>query len=132
MNIGEAAKTSGVSAKMIRYYEQVGLIRPAARTGSNYRAYAKKDIEVLRFVHQARRLGFSMKQIATLLELWEDHHRPSSEVKHLALTHIDELTQRIQELTAMRNTLQHLADHCRGDSRPDCPILEGLSHSCHD
>lgn len=131
MNIGEAAKTSGVSAKMIRYYEQVGLIRAPARTGSNYRAYTKRDIDVLRFVHQARRLGFSMKQISALLGLWEDRNRPSREVKRVALSHIDELTQRIQELTEMRNTLQHLADHCHGDARPDCPILDELSHPCH-
>lgn len=131
MNIGEAARSSGVSAKMIRYYEQAELIQAAARAESNYRVYTYKDVEVLRFVHQARRLGFSMKQISTLLGLWEDRNRPSREVKRLAQAHIEELSRRIQDLTEMRDTLQYLADHCRGDSRPDCPILEGLTQQSH-
>ena len=131
MNIGEAARSSGVSAKMIRYYEQAKLIQTAARTESSYRVYTHKDVEVLRFVHQARRLGFSMKQISTLLGLWEDRNRPSREVKLLAQAHIKELGQRIQDLPEMRDTLQYLAGHCRGDSRPDCPILEGLVRQSH-
>ncbi|CAB3724407.1 HTH-type transcriptional regulator HmrR [Paraburkholderia phenoliruptrix] len=131
MNIGEAARSSGVSAKMIRYYEQAGLIQAAARAESNYRMYTHKDVEVLRFVHQARRLGFSMKQISTLLSLWEDRNRPSREVKRLAQAHIGELSRRIHDLTEMRDTLQYLAKHCRGDSRPDCPILEGLTEQIH-
>ncbi len=128
MNIGEAAKISGISAKMIRYYEEAGLIQPAARTESNYRVYTAKDLDVLRFVHQARQLGFSIKQIGALLALWEDRNRPSREVKRLAQAHIDELEHRIQALMEMRDTLRHLADHCRGDARPECPILEGLIH----
>ncbi|MFM0415884.1 Cu(I)-responsive transcriptional regulator [Paraburkholderia aromaticivorans] len=131
MNIGEVAKASGVSAKMVRHYEESGLIRPATRSGSNYRTYSQNDVEVLRFVKRARTLGFAMKQIATLLALWEDRSRPSSEVKQLARQHIAELNARIAELTGMRDTLEHLARHCRGDSRPECPILEGLAASRH-
>jgi MerR family copper efflux transcriptional regulator len=131
MNIGEAAAASGVSAKMIRHYEEAGLIRPATRTESNYRVYSPNDVEVLRFVRQARRLGFSMKQIALLLGLWEDRSRPSSEVKRLAKEHIAELDLRIRELTEMKETLEHLAQHCRGDSRPECPILDELAAQRH-
>jgi MerR family copper efflux transcriptional regulator len=131
MNIGEVAKSSGVSAKMIRHYEGAGLIQAATRTDSNYRVYTHKDVEVLRFVRRARRLGFSMKQISVLLGLWEDRNRPSSEVKRLAKEHIAELDLRIRELTEMRDTLQHLAEHCKGDSRPDCPILEELAGQRH-
>jgi MerR family transcriptional regulator, copper efflux regulator len=131
MNIGEAAKVSGVSAKMIRHYEEAGLIRPAKRTQSNYRVYSPSDVEVLRFVKQARRLGFSMTQIATLLGLWEDRGRPSSEVKHLAKEHIGELDRRIRELMEMKKTLENLANHCRGDSRPECPILDALAAQHH-
>ena len=127
MNIGEAAKASGVSAKMIRHYEETGLIRPATRTQSNYRVYSPKDVEVLRFVKQARRLGFSMKRVALLLGLWEDCSRPSREVKRLAKEHIAELDLRLRELTEMKETLEYLAKHCRGDSRPECPILEELA-----
>ncbi|MCX4147421.1 Cu(I)-responsive transcriptional regulator [Paraburkholderia madseniana] len=127
MNIGEVAKASGVSAKMIRHYEEAGLIQAAMRTESNYRVYTRKDVEVLRFVKQARRLGFSMKQISALLGLWENRSRPSSEVKRLAQEHIAELDLRIRDLTEMRDTLEHLAQHCRGDSRPECPILEELA-----
>jgi len=127
VNIGAAAKSSGVSAKMIRYYEQIGLIQAPPRTEGNYRVYTARDIEVLRFIQQARRLGFPMAQIATLLSLWEDRARPSRQVKRLALTHIEELSRRIEELTDMRDTLRHLAEHCRGDGRPDCPILDGLA-----
>lgn len=119
MNIGEVAKASGVSAKMVRHYEESGLIRPATRSGSNYRTYSQNDVEVLRFVKRARTLGFAMKQIATLLALWEDRSRPSSEVRQLARQHIAELNARIAELTEMRDTLEHLAQHCRGDSRPN-------------
>ncbi|MGF6923154.1 Cu(I)-responsive transcriptional regulator [Paraburkholderia sp. 40] len=131
MNIGETAKASGVSAKMIRHYEGAGLIQPATRTESNYRVYTHKDVEVLRFVRQARHLGFPMKQISVLLGLWEDRSRPSSEVKRLAKEHIVELDLRIRELTEMRDTLGHLAEHCRGDSRPECPILEALAGQKH-
>ncbi len=127
MNIGEAAKASGVSSKMIRHYEESGLIRLGARGGSNYRVFSATDVEVLRFIRQARRLGFSMKQISLLLNLWKDRSRSSREVKRLTREHIAELERRIRELTDMKDTLTHLAEHCRGDSRPECPILEGLA-----
>lgn len=131
MNIGEAAQASRVSAKMIRHYEEAGLIRPAMRTQSNYRVYSPNDVEVLRSVKQARRLGFSMNQIAVLLGLWEDRSRPSSEVKRLANEHIRELDRRIRELMQMKETLEHLVKHCRGDSRPECPILDELAAQHH-
>ncbi|CAB3805114.1 Cu(I)-responsive transcriptional regulator [Pararobbsia alpina] len=131
MNIGEAAKASGVSAKMIRHYEEAGPIRAAKRTESNYRVYSPNDVEVLRFVRQARRLGFSMNQIATLLGLWEDRSRASSEVKHLAKEHIGELDRRIRELMEMKRILEDLAKHCKGDSRPECPILNRLAAQHH-
>ncbi|MDR5743519.1 MerR family transcriptional regulator [Caballeronia peredens] len=131
MNIGEVAKSSGMSAKMIRHYEETGLIRAAARTGSNYRVYTSRDVQVLRFVQQARHLGFSTRQIAVLLALWEDQSRSSREVKQLASAHIAELNLRIQELIQMRDSLSHLAAHCKGDSRPDCPILGKLAGEAH-
>lgn len=131
MNIGEVAKSSGVSAKMIRHYEESGLIRPATRTDSNYRVYTTRDVDVLRFVRRARHLGFSTKQISALLALWEDHDRPSSEVKQLVKRHVDDLDERIRELVEMRDTLQYLSHHCKGDHRPDCPILENLAGQLH-
>ena len=131
MNIGEAAKTSGVSAKMIRHYEEAGLIPAATRTEANYRVYSTNDVAMLHFIKQARRLGFAMKQIALLLSLWQDRSRSSREVKALAREHVDELNLRIRELTEMRDTLDNLVKHCRGDSRPECPILEGISAHCH-
>jgi MerR family gold-responsive transcriptional activator of gol and ges genes len=127
MNIGEAAHASGVSAKMIRHYEDIGLIPKAKRTDSGYRRYNGVDVHTLRFIRQARSLGFSIKQIQALLSLWRDQRRPSSKVKALALAHIEELDGRIREMQAMRRTLQELASHCHGDERPDCPILEGLA-----
>ena len=131
MNIGETAKSSGVSAKMIRHYEGVGLIHPATRTDSNYRVYTHKDVSVLRFVGRARQMGFSIKQISVLLSLREDRTRPSSEVKQLAKAHLAELDQRIRELAEMRDTLVSLADDCRGDARPECPILDALAGQKH-
>jgi len=131
MNIGEAAKASGVSAKMIRHYEEAGLIPAATRTESNYRVYSTNDVAMLHFIKQARRLGFAMKQIALLLSLWQDRSRSSREVKALAREHVDDLNLRIRELTEMRDTLDDLVKHCRGDSRPECPILEGISAHCH-
>ena len=127
MNIGTAARHSGVSAKMIRHYEEIGLIPKAARSYSGYRTYTDNDVHTLRFIRQARSLGFSIKQIEQLLGLWRNQRRPSSKVKALALSHIAELNARIAELQAMKRTLQSLAAHCHGDDRPECPILEGLA-----
>ncbi len=127
MNIGDTARVSGVSAKMIRHYEQIGLIPKATRTGSGYRTYNGNDVHTLRFIRQARSLGFSIKQIEELLSLWRDQRRPSRKVKALALAHVAELDARIRELEAMKHTLQELAVHCHGDERPECPILERLA-----
>jgi MerR family transcriptional regulator, copper efflux regulator len=140
MNIGQAATATGVSAKMIRYYESIGLIKPSARTDSGYRTYGRNDLHVLRFVKRARTLGFSLEQIRDLLSLWQDGSRASKDVKAIAQEHVIDLERRIQELTEMRDTLKHLALHCAGDDRPDCPILFGLaseegmetSHNQHD
>lgn len=127
MNIGEAAAASGISAKMIRYYETVGLIRPAERTLANYRDFAERDVNELRFIKRARSLGFSVEEIARLLELWRDRGRPSREVKAIAARHVVELDARIAEMQAMADTLRHLAHACAGDDRPDCPILKDLA-----
>lgn len=126
MNIGEAASASGVSTKMIRYYESIGLIAGAARTLSGYRTYGDSEIQMLRFIKRARNLGFSIKSISELLALWRDHSRHSADVKKLALNHIAELERKIAEMRSMANTLSHLAHACAGDNRPDCPILEDL------
>ncbi|MFV3076405.1 Cu(I)-responsive transcriptional regulator [Niveispirillum fermenti] len=127
MNIGEAARTSGVSAKMIRHYEAIGLIPSVARTAGGYRIYDTADIHALRFIRHARDLGFPLADLDGLLRLWRDRSRSSGEVKKLALAHIDTLDRKIAELQAMRATLRQLADRCHGDDRPDCPILEGLA-----
>jgi Cu(I)-responsive transcriptional regulator len=129
LNIGQAAEASGVSAKMIRHYEEIGLIPKARRTYSGYRMYTENEIHVLRFIRQARNLGFSMKQIEALLGLWRDMRRPSSKVKTLAQEHISELEQKIAEMQAMKATLQRLVKTCHGDDRPDCPILEELAQT---
>ncbi|CDY73282.1 Cu(I)-responsive transcriptional regulator [Caballeronia glathei] len=128
MNIGEAARASGVTAKMIRYYESVGLLQPVGRTASGYRVYNEQEVHALRFVRQARRLGFLVDDIRKLLALWHDRSRASAEVKVIALEHVAELDRRIAELTDMRDTLSHLAHHCHGDERPDCPIIERLAN----
>jgi MerR family transcriptional regulator, copper efflux regulator len=126
MTIGDAARRSGVSAKTIRYYESIGLIRPASRHGNNYRAYRDQDVEFLRFIQRARGLGFSLKEVDALIALYRDRLRTSREVKRLALGHIEELNRKIAELVAIRNALQELAQKCRGDDRPECPILDEL------
>lgn len=127
MNIGQAAKASGLSAKMIRHYEQEGLIPPAARTEAGYRQYREGDVHTLRFVRHARELGFSIPEIAQLVGLWQDRKRPSREVKALAMAHIQDLEHKAQDLLAMKATLEHLVHCCRGDERPDCPILDTLA-----
>ncbi|RWX76030.1 Cu(I)-responsive transcriptional regulator [Neorhizobium lilium] len=127
MNIGEASEASGVSAKMIRYYEEIGLVRPAARTGNNYRIYGEDEVHVLRFVKRARSLGFSLEETETLLKLWQDKSRESAAVRQVATAHIADLERRIAEMQGMVNTLKHLAQCCGGDHRPDCPILDDLA-----
>ena len=127
LNIGNAAQASGVSPKMIRHYEEIGLIHKAKRTDAGYRTYGETEIHVLRFIKQARNLGFSIQQIAELLGLWQDRKRRSSKVKQLALEHIQELDAKIRDMQAMKTTLERLAAHCHGDDRPDCPILEQLA-----
>ncbi|HTD04141.1 Cu(I)-responsive transcriptional regulator [Undibacterium sp.] len=135
MNIGEAASASGVSAKMIRHYESIGLIRQSLRSEAGYRLYTEKDLHTLRFVKRSRSLGFSLEQIRDLLSLWQDSGRASSDVKSIAQAHVLDLNRRIQELSEMRDTLRHLAAACAGDQRPDCPILQDLASkddaSCH-
>lgn len=127
MNIGEAAKASGVNAKMIRYYESIGIIPKANRSDAGYRVYLESDVHILNFVRRARVLGFSMKEIKKLVNLWRNRSRASSEVKALAQGHIKTLEIKIQELERMRDTLRHLSRTCHGDNRPDCPILENLA-----
>ncbi len=127
MQIGEIAAASGVTAKMIRHYESIGLIDAARRTDGGYRAYGDDDVKLLRFVRRARNLGFSIKEIGALLALWRDRARASAEVKRLALAHIAELDAKILALRSMRDSLDHLASHCRGDDRPTCPILDDLA-----
>ncbi|AEC19671.1 MerR family transcriptional regulator [Pusillimonas sp. T7-7] len=131
MNIGEASKASGVSAKMIRYYEQTGLIPSAQRTSSGYRVYVDADVHRLRFIRRARDLGFSAIEIGNLLNLWNDSSRQSADVKRLAQAHIDELQQKIDGLQQMAATLQTLINCCAGDHRPECPILANLERSDH-
>lgn len=126
MNIGQAAKESGVSAKMIRYYEEIGLVRPASRTQANYREYDEREVNELRFIRRARNLGFPLAEIEQLLSLWRDRERPSREVKAIADRHRLELEARITEMQSMVKTLLRLSKGCAGDDRPDCPILEDL------
>ncbi len=129
MNIGEAAKRSGVSAKMIRYYEQTDLISKAARSEAGYRHYSEADVHTLRFIRRARDLGFTVEQIAELLALWRDRSRASADVKRLALEHVAALDAKAAELQAMSLTLRELAKRCHGDDRPECPIVEDLAES---
>jgi MerR family gold-responsive transcriptional activator of gol and ges genes len=129
MNIGEVAKQSDVNSKMIRRYEELGIIPKAGRSLSGYRQYSQNDVNVLRFVKRARELGFSMKDIKQLISLWRNKSRPSSQVKTIASKHIAELEKKLAETQSMLSTLKHLAEHCHGDQRPDCPILDELD--CH-
>ena len=126
MNIGKAAAASGVSAKMIRYYESIDLLAAARRTDAGYRFYTDEDVHVLRFIRRARDLGFSLADIAELLALWRDQRRASADVKRIALEHVVALERKIAELQGMASTLRTLAAHCHGDARPDCPILTDL------
>ena len=126
MNIGDAARASGVSAKMIRHYESIGLFGAAARSDSGYRLYGEREVHLLRFIRHSRDLGFSLEQIRALLGLWQDRDRPSRQVRALAQTHLAELEAKLAELQAMKATLEHLVHACHGDERPDCPILDTL------
>ena len=126
-NIGEAAARSGVSAKMIRHYETLSLLPKVGRTASGYRQYGPNEIHTLRFIRHARELGFSMVEIAALLKLWQNRRRASADVKRIALLHVSDLDRRMAEMATMKRTLEALADCCQGDTRPECPILDGLA-----
>ncbi|MCD9088420.1 Cu(I)-responsive transcriptional regulator [Stenotrophomonas sp. SY1] len=126
MNIGQAAKATGLSAKMIRYYEDTGLFGPVARTEAGYRLYSPRDIHTLGFIKRSRDMGFSVERIAELLQLWQDRSRHSADVKRMAMEHVQVLQQRIAELQDMVRTVQSLAECCAGDDRPDCPILRDI------
>ena len=125
-SIGEAAERAGVSAKMVRHYESLGLLPKVGRTEAGYRRYADNDVHTLRFIKRSRDLGFSMAEIADLLKLWQDRRRPSASVKKVASAHLAELDRKIAEMESMRKTLQHLVHCCHGNERPDCPILDEL------
>jgi Cu(I)-responsive transcriptional regulator len=127
--IGKAAKESGVSVKMIRHYESLGLLRGVPRTASNYRVYGENEVHTLRFIKRARNLGFPIEDIRALLSLWQDKKRSSAAVKKIAGAHMAALERRIAEMQAMLTTLRHLTHHCHGDQRPDCPILDDLAHA---
>lgn len=131
MNIGQASSASGVSAKMIRYYEGIGLIRTPRRTEAGYRQYSENEVLKLGFIKRARELGFSLERIKTLIGLWEDTSRHSADVKEMAQQYISELDSDISKLQSIRDQLSHLAAHCHGDDRPDCPILEDLARKGH-
>ena len=126
MNIGQASSASGVSAKMIRYYESIGLVPKANRTDAGYRVYSAADVGTLRFIRRARDLGLPIERIRLLVGLWHDQGRSSGDVKRVALEHVAELRGKIAELTAMCEALEGLADSCHGDGRPECPILDDL------
>jgi Cu(I)-responsive transcriptional regulator len=130
LTIGEAATRSGVPPKTIRFYEEAGIIKPAPRAENRYRAYSEPDVHTLRFIHRARGLGFPLKDVAALLALYRHKGRSSRDVKRLALRHVAELDRKIAELTAIRNTIFTLAEKCRGDHRPECPILDDLGPRC--
>ncbi len=135
MNIGQAAAQSGVSAKMLRHYESLGLLGKVRRTDSGYRQYSASDVHTLRFIKRSRDLGFSMAEIAELVNLWQNRRRASASVKRIAQKHVDDLTTRIEAMQAMQRSLKNLLHTCHGDERPDCPILDdlagGRAASCH-
>ncbi|OEC33545.1 MerR family transcriptional regulator, copper efflux regulator [Pseudomonas cuatrocienegasensis] len=126
MNIGQAALKTGLSAKMIRYYERIDLLPAAGRTDSGYRQYSSQDLHRLAFIKRSRDLGFSLAEVSQLLTLWQDRQRASADVKALAAAHISELERKISELSGLRDTLKELMDNCQGNERPDCPILKDL------
>ena len=130
MNIGQAAKHTGLSAKMIRYYESISLLPSAGRSPSGYRRYNDNDLHRLSFIKRSRDLGFSLEEVGKLLALWQDRQRASADVKALAAGHIAELDRKIGELTSLRDTLSDLVTSCHGDQRPDCPILKELETGC--
>jgi Cu(I)-responsive transcriptional regulator len=132
LNIGEAARASGVTAKMIRHYESIGLLPAARRTDAGYRLYGDQDVRVLQFIHRSRALGFSLEQAGGLLALWQDKARASADVRRLALEHVKGLDRKIAELESMKRTLETLAASCHGDQRSDCPILDDLAACCHE
>lgn len=127
LDISRASKASGVSLKMIRYYEAIGLLPKIARTSANYRVYRESDVHTLRFIRRARALGFAIADIQELVGLWQNRSRSSASVKKIAGKHIDDLKRRVAELNSMVHTLEHLTAHCHGDHRPDCPILDDLA-----
>ena len=127
LNIGEAAETSGVTAKMVRHYEAIGLIPAPRRSAGNYRTYGEREVQTLRFIRRGRSLGFSTGEIGQLLSLWQNRRRSSRQVREIAARHIDELDRKIGALQSMRKTLQHLVGACHADDRPDCPILDDLA-----
>ena len=127
LNIGQASARSGVSAKMIRHYESLGLLPVVPRTDAGYRQYGEREVHTLRFIHRARTLGFSMAEIAELLKLWQNKRRASADVKRIAMAHVADLELRMAEMQSMKQTLTHLAHCCQGNSRPDCPILTELA-----
>ena len=125
-NIGDAARQSGVSAKMVRHYESLGLLPRVGRTDAGYRQYTGKEVHTLRFIKRSRDLGFSMAEIAELVKLWQNRRRSSADVRRIAARHVEEMKQRIEEMESVKRTLEHLVHCCQGDQRPDCPILEEL------
>jgi MerR family copper efflux transcriptional regulator len=130
-NIGEAARRSGVSAKMARHYESLGLLPAVHRTEAGYRQYGEREVHTLRFIRRARDLGFSMAEIEQLLKLWQNRRRSSSEVRRIASRHVDDLARKLAEMEAMKRSLEHLVHCCHGDERPDCPILDELGAGTH-
>jgi Cu(I)-responsive transcriptional regulator len=127
VNIGRAADLSGISAKMVRHYESLGLLPRVARTDSGYRQYSEADVHTLQFIKRSRDLGFSMAEIGELMTLWQNRRRTSASVKRIAQKHVDELAVRIEAMQSMQRTLRQLLHHCHGDERPDCPILDDLA-----